>query len=1317
MTSSAATVTWDGSQSSAWETGLNWDNTTGPIQGDVATINSGTVVFSTGTQPALNALRLLGGTLTFSGGTFNCANSASVDSHVNGTLNHTGTVATINELEIGRTVSTTGIYTLSGGTLDISRGINGYSLYLGANKSAVGAGSGTLEISGGTFKTRSGVKLGDATLAGTGKFTVLGSVVSEVSIATLAGDQDGTWVQHSGSTLKVGIDIAGVRKIFIKDSATASTGTSATFASGSLLDVGYYNGGWGAGSGGGTWTVMEVENGDIIDNGLAFAAGVNTSVWSFSIDNTGANGLLKVTASGTVPTGNVFWDGSTNSAWDTATNWSADIAPVSTDYAYINYGTPTFSTGTNVNFRGLRLRGGTLTISGGAFSATALASAESHVDAELVQTAGTVNINELEIGRTAGKTGTSTVSGGDFIVSRGLSGYSIYIGANRTTNAGTGSFQISGGSLVTRSGVRLGDPTRLGTGKFTVLGSAASQIGIAASNTDTDGTWQQNAGSTLKVGIDFGGLTKILIKDSATATTGTSATFASGSLLDVGYHSTGYGGGTWTVMEVENGDIINNGLAFAPGVNTAVWSFSIDNSGANGLLKVTAVGAQAGIDLTVGNTLQQKMRYGLDYERLWYWYGSTANKNTVARWSMVDCDVDYIRVAMNCEYELTEGSYDLTAYTDKIIPMMQAMKAAKPNIKFFASPRPLNEAPAPYNNARWQPYPYFITGDPGDGSSFNFNWQKCAEYLVRYVNLMKTYGFKISFMDMTNEWNFVTPTHIRDIKAYMVASLLPADMPLIIAPSAWSYDEGDSWLTGVNTTAKKAAIDIAGCHNTDKTGTAQEFADKAATILPGKEVWSTELHGWKGDLLNEEIPTSSFMWETIRAGFSGINGWLAIGTPAQGHCYILNNGTTVERNVKFFIFQKLSTTSNYGNALDINQPTELTSTTALIRGNLMTVWVLNNNANTVPIRITPTGRTLSQSTVKRTRWNDTLAMEGVSDFIPATTNTSAWSSIAGNSLYCFEVLLEPIGAAYSITQAEAFNGQSGTTTETCTDTGGGQNVTNISNNDWLRFDNLNLGLANTIRLRVARAAGSPESRIEVRQGSLTGTVLGSIAVPETGGSQTWETIEASLTPTTGTQSLFLKFIENGSSTGTTLAKVNWLSIVRPTSPTSIASTPISTTQATLTWAAVAGATSYEVSRATAIGGPYTTIASSLTTNSFNNTGLTGGTRYYYTIRAVFNGVTSTDSTPISTIPSSPITAANTTISSVSTPSNNNSFRLSIHTAGLGQLYQVQASNTLTGNDWTNESTVIMGTGAQLQFDLPITPGVPKRFYRVNLWRE
>jgi hypothetical protein len=67
-------------------------------------------------------------------------------------------------------------------------------------------------------------------------------------------------------------------------------------------------------------------------------------------------------------------------------------------------------------------------------------------------------------------------------------------------------------------------------------------------------------------------------------------------------------------------------------------------------------------------------------------------------------------------------------------------------------------------------------------------------------------------------------------------------------------------------------------------------------------------------------------------------------------------------------------------------------------------------------------------------------------------------------------------------------------------------------------------------------------------------------------------------------------------------------------PTSLAATA-GTNQVALTWTAAAGATSYEVLRATVSGGPYTTVATGVTTTSYTNTGLTTGTTYYYAVMA------------------------------------------------------------------------------------------------------
>lgn len=61
------------------------------------------------------------------------------------------------------------------------------------------------------------------------------------------------------------------------------------------------------------------------------------------------------------------------------------------------------------------------------------------------------------------------------------------------------------------------------------------------------------------------------------------------------------------------------------------------------------------------------------------------------------------------------------------------------------------------------------------------------------------------------------------------------------------------------------------------------------------------------------------------------------------------------------------------------------------------------------------------------------------------------------------------------------------------------------------------------------------------------------------------------------------------------------------------------TQATLSWTAVSGATSYNIKRATTSGGPYTTVRTGVTGTTFTDAGLTNGSTYYYVVSAI-NGV-------------------------------------------------------------------------------------------------
>lgn len=83
------------------------------------------------------------------------------------------------------------------------------------------------------------------------------------------------------------------------------------------------------------------------------------------------------------------------------------------------------------------------------------------------------------------------------------------------------------------------------------------------------------------------------------------------------------------------------------------------------------------------------------------------------------------------------------------------------------------------------------------------------------------------------------------------------------------------------------------------------------------------------------------------------------------------------------------------------------------------------------------------------------------------------------------------------------------------------------------------------------------------------------------------------------------------------------SVAQLSAPASFAATPISSSQIGLSWASVSSATSYVVDRATNSG--FTTGVTlavyNSTATSFNNTGLTPSTQYYYRVRAVAVGFT------------------------------------------------------------------------------------------------
>jgi beta-glucanase (GH16 family) len=132
--------------------------------------------------------------------------------------------------------------------------------------------------------------------------------------------------------------------------------------------------------------------------------------------------------------------------------------------------------------------------------------------------------------------------------------------------------------------------------------------------------------------------------------------------------------------------------------------------------------------------------------------------------------------------------------------------------------------------------------------------------------------------------------------------------------------------------------------------------------------------------------------------------------------------------------------------------------------------------------------------------------------------------------------------AFSTIEAESFNASSSVLVETSSE--GGQNVGNLANGDWLQFNNVNFGTggARDFLARVASGAASGVSGlVEVRLDSRSNAPIGSFAVGNTGGWQSWQSIPGNVSGVTGTHTVYLTFTSGQSAD---FVNVNWFQFRR-----------------------------------------------------------------------------------------------------------------------------------------------------------------------------
>nr|BAO65801.1 cellulase [uncultured bacterium] len=128
------------------------------------------------------------------------------------------------------------------------------------------------------------------------------------------------------------------------------------------------------------------------------------------------------------------------------------------------------------------------------------------------------------------------------------------------------------------------------------------------------------------------------------------------------------------------------------------------------------------------------------------------------------------------------------------------------------------------------------------------------------------------------------------------------------------------------------------------------------------------------------------------------------------------------------------------------------------------------------------------------------------------------------------------GTVIATLQAEDFSQQQGTQTENTTDAGGGKNVGYIDAGDWLSYAGTPVNIPGSgsyvVEYRVASQSGGGSLTFEEAGGS---PAYGTLAIPSTGGWQTWTTVKHTINLSAGSHKFGIKVNAGG-------WNINWIRI-------------------------------------------------------------------------------------------------------------------------------------------------------------------------------
>lgn len=533
---------------------------------------------------------------------------------------------------------------------------------------------------------------------------------------------------------------------------------------------------------------------------------------------------------------------------------------------------------------------------------------------------------------------------------------------------------------------------------------------------------------------------------------------------------------------------------------------------------------------------------GGDMERSSKAIQNANNKAEILDWSFADIGFNICRVQYDKNQEMVEGTKNWAFY-DKQVATMRAIKVINPDIKFFATMRSDYDGFGDDNNMPDWIHTY---------NSKATNVVKYGLFLADYCEYMSQQGVPISILSTAKEWMW----HVRAYEADDIINTLNSELdirgiekPIIIDQGFWSLSAGITYLNDVASIGTKDLYQGFCSHNYSNLGPEKwvEIIEKSVAL--GKPMYDDETSTGSGSptygeerAMYKQIDEYIKKAERYAAGLSGeifFEIWSRGIDKETRSIYYPASGTGRRLRGYYMMKQFSNNILNHRYLTSSINSLPNVHTITFRKENKIVLWVINEGdaEYTIPIQMDQSTIT---SLVTSHYWTNNTAIEGAKNTYIASGNTFQ-TTVEGESMNCyiFNVTDDVVDACNlepsTLIEAECYDDMLGVQTEPSSE--GTQNVSVINNGDWIKFEDVDLGSGAT-QFSARVASNTSGGMIELRTGSETGTLIGTLAVHHTSGWQNYKTVRTTIRELTGIQQIYLVF---SGATGT-LFNLNWFKL-------------------------------------------------------------------------------------------------------------------------------------------------------------------------------